>query len=454
VNDLLEQCRELAARTAEQARRAGAAAAEVLVRDGSELTAKVRMGEPELVKQAQSRALGLRVIVDGRAAVTYTSDLSPAALARFVDDTLGLARIAEPDDANGLPDPAELARELPDLELYDEALLGIDAATALGWGKIGEAAARAAGPHVTGSEGATFTRLAGVSAFATSDGFAAGWRATLALFLVSPVCDDEGGKKRAGSWWTSARFLEGLDPWEEVGREAGRRAESAVGSRRVDTCQVPVVFDPEAGRHLLSAFAAVVNGSAWRRRGSYLIGREGGRCASPLVTLVDDALVPRGPGSRPFDGDGLASRATMVVEEGVLRDVLCDVYTARKLGRRSTGSASRGIGGMSSPSTTNFVMRAGATPAAEMVAGVERGFLCTDLMGFGFNAVTGDFSRGASGFWIEKGERVFPVSEVTLSANFDDLWQGVDAVGDTLDRRAAIVCPMFRVARMTLAGKG
>jgi PmbA protein len=452
VKELLGECVGLAARAVELARRAGADDAEALVRDGAALSVKVRMGDPELVSEAQSRALGLRVLHGGRAAATYTSDLGEAALARFVEETVGLARIAEPDDANALPDREELCAEVPELDLFDERLLGIDAGTALGWAKLGEDAAFAEGPHVHGSEGATFTRQAGVSAFATSRGFAAGWRATFATFHVAPVCEEEGGKKRAAIWWTAARFLEDLQPWEQVGREAGRRAEASIGARRVATCQVPVVFDPDAGRQLVAAFASLVDGAAWRKRASYLVGREGDRCASPLVTFVDDALVRRGPGSRPFDGDGLRSRATVVVEDGVLREVLCDVYSARKLGRRSTASASRGIGGASSPGTTNFLMRPGTTPASELVAGVERGFLCTDLMGFGFNPVTGSFSRGASGFWIENGERAFPVTGVTVAASFDELWQSVDAVGDTVDARAAIACPMFRVARMTVAG--
>lgn len=173
--------------------------------------------------------------------------------------------------------------------------------------------------------------------------------------------------------------------------------------------------------------------------------------ASPLVTIVDDPLLPSAPGSRPFDGEGLAARPNVVVSDGVLRTFLCDVYAGRKLGRRSTGSAGRGLGGGPHVSTSNFMLRPGQRSAAE-IAKLPQGLLVTELMGFGWNPVTGDFSQGAGGFWLENGERVFPVSEITISVNFDELWQGVDAIADDLDTRSSVQCPSFRVAKATVAG--
>lgn len=452
-NDIVKELTDIGTRVAELCRPAGADDAEVLVRDGSEMTVKLRLGEPELVKEATSRALGLRVFVDRRAAVTYTSDFTSESLQQFVRDSVALARLAEPDELNTLPDPADYAREIPELDLWDDAVLGVDAATALAWARLGEDAARKADPRVTNSEGASFSRNAGAVAFATSAGFAGGYRGTYASYYVEPVCDDDDGKKRNGYWWTASRFLSSLQDWEAVGVEAARRTTAKLGARKVATCEAPVVFDPEAGRSLLGQLFSVANGSSWYRKSSYLIGREGQTCASPLVTVVDDPLLPRAPGSKPFDGDGLAARRNVLVEAGVLRTVLCDSYSARKLGRRSTGSAGRGVGGTPGPTTTNFIMRGGTTPAADIVRKVERGLYVTDMMGFGFNPVTGDFSRGAGGFWIENGERAFPVSEITISANFDDLWKRVDAVGDDLDLRSSTACPTFRVSRMTIAGR-
>ncbi len=451
--DIVKELCDIAARVAESSKRAGAGDAEVIVRDGSEMTVKLRLGEPELVKEAASRALGLRVFVDRRSAVTYTSDFAPAALDKLVRDTVVLARLAEPDELNTLPDASDYATEIPDLDLWDDAVLGVDAATALKWAKAGEDAARKADARVTNSEGASFSRNAGAVAFANSAGFTGGYRGTYATFYVEPVCDDEDGKKRNGYWWTASRFLGALQDFEAVGLEAARRTTAKLGARKVATCEVPVVFDPEAGRGLLGALFSVANGSSWYRKSSYLLGREGEPCASPLVTIVDDPHVPRAPGSKPFDGDGLATRRNVVVDGGILKTVLCDTYSARKLGRRSTGSAGRGVGGTPGPTTTNFIMRAGTTPGAEVTRQVERGLYVTDMMGFGFNPVTGDFSRGAGGFWIENGERAYPVSEITISASFDDLWKSIDAVGDDLDQRSSTACPTFRVSRMTIGGR-
>jgi PmbA protein len=219
------------------------------------------------------------------------------------------------------------------------------------------------------------------------------------------------------------------------------------------TGELPVVFDPEAGRALLRLLFSVVAGGAIYRKSSYLLDREGTEVASPLVSIVDDPLIPRGPGSRPYDGDGLPARKNVVVADGVLKTYLFDTYSARKLGRRSNGCAGRGVGGAPHVTTSNFILQAGKTKAADIVTSIERGLYVTEMMGFGFNAVTGDFSRGAGGFLIEKGKLAQPVSEITVSANFNDLLRDVDAVGDDLDLRSSTACPTFRVARMMIAGK-
>jgi PmbA protein len=435
------------------ARRAGADASEVIVRDGAELTAKVRLGEPELVQEAGSRALGLRVFKDGRAATTYTSDLRDDALALFVTDTVKLAELSEPDELNRLPDARDFAKSARDLHLFDPASDAVDAAYALRVAKQAEAAALAFDARVNNSEGATWTRNVGAVAFANSAGFSGGYRGSYAALYVQPICDDEDGKKRNGYWWTADRFLANLDDPEHVGCLAAERTLAQLGARKVDTCEVPVIFEPEAGRAIPGMVFSVANGSAFYRKSSYLVGREGTRVASDLVTLVDDPLIPGAPGSRPFDGDGLATRKNTLIDKGTLKTILCDVYSARKLGRRSTGSAGRGVGGNPSPTTSNLVMRPGKTPPAQIVADTERGLYVTSMMGFGFNPVTGDFSRGASGFWIENGELAFPVTEVTISANFDDLLQRIDRVGNDLDTRAATQVPTFRVSHMTLAGR-
>lgn len=439
----------------ERARRGGADVAEAAVGEGNHLSVKVRLGEPELVEEAGSKSLGLRVIRDQRVAVTYTSDLSPAGLSRFVEDALELAKLSQPDPFAGPPDPSLLSKpsEHRDLQLFDDSVDSIDAARALDMAKRAEHAALSSDKRLGNSEGATVTRQSGASALVTSGGFRGGTRGTYASIVVSPVADDEGGKKRSGHHWSARRFLSELDSPEAVGLEAARRTLAKLGSRKIDTQEVAVVFDPDAARSILGLFASCVNGGAVWRKSSYLADREGQPVASPLVAIVDDPLIPRGPGSRAFDGEGLLARKNVIVERGVLRSFILDTYSAKKLGKQSTGNASRGASAGVGASSTNFMLQPGAITAEQLLASCDRALYVTDMMGFGFNAVTGDFSRGASGFWVEKGERKFPVSEVTISLNIDELWKRVDAIANDLDLRTSICSPTFRVSAMTIAGK-
>ncbi len=452
MSDIVKELSGLAQRACEMARRAGADDAEVLLRDGTELTAKVRMGEPELVQEAGSRALGLRIFKDQRRAVTYTSDMRAEPLEAFIGESVKLAALSEPDELNHLPDASEMASTLPELDLYDERVQTLDAAEGLRRAIAGEKAAFAFDPRVSNSEGATFSRNLGSVAFANTAGFVGGYRGSYCSLYVEPLCDDEGGKKRNGYWWTAGRFLEALDDPESVGREAARRTVATLGSRKVPTSEMPIVFDPEVARAIVGMIFSVANGASFYRRSSYLVDREGTSIASDLVTIIDDPLIPRGPGSRPFDGDGLPTRRNPIVSNGILETVMCDVYSARKLGRQSTGSAGRGVGGNPSPTTSNLIMEKGSMTREALLADTGEGLYVTSLMGFGFNPVTGDFSRGAQGFWIENGKLSYPVSEVTISANFDDLLGRIDAVADDLVLRSSTAAPTFRVSRMTIAG--
>lgn len=453
IDEETGQLEALARDVVSRALAGGADVAEAIARSGSELSTKVRLGEPELVEEAAHKGLGLRVIKDRRVALTSTSDLTPRGIERFVRDALELVEIAQEDPFAGPADPALIAKgPFADLELYDPAGGEVTAEQAIELARRAERAAREADPRITNSDGATFSRTAGAFALVLSGGFRGGYAGSYASLVVTPVADDEGGKKRRGHHWTAKRHLAELDEPEAVGREAARRTLRKLGARKVPTCEAPVVFDPDAARAILGMLGGCVMGGSIWRKSSYLVGREGTRVASDLVTVVDDPLRPRAPGSRPFDGEGLASRRNVVVEQGVLRTYLCDSYSARKLGRAPTGSASRGGGGGVGGSTSNLVLQPTATSAADIVRGTKRGLYVTEMMGFGFNAVTGDFSRGASGFWIEDGELAFPVSEVTISLDLDQLLQRIDAVGDDLDLRTATASPTLRVASMTIAG--
>jgi PmbA protein len=425
---------ELAADVVERARKGGVDVAEAIARSGSELSTKIRLGEPEVVEEAAHKGLGMRVIKNKRVALTSTSDLTPRGIERFVKDALELVDISQEDPFAGPADPEVTAAQA--IEIATRA----------------EKAARDADPRITNSDGATFARTAGGFGIVLSGGFRGGYAGSYASIVVSPVADDEGGKKRRGFHYSAKRHLADLDDPEAVGREATRRTLRKLGARKVPTCEAPVVFDPDAARSILGLMAGCVMGGSIWRKASYLVGREGTRVATDLVTIIDDPLIPKAPGSRPFDGEGLLARQNLVVERGVLKTYLCDSYSARKLGRASTASATRGGGGGVGPSTSNFLLQPSDTPAEEIVKSTKRGLYVTEMMGFGFNAVTGDFSRGASGFWIENGELAYPVTEVTISLNVDELWQRIDAVGNDLDQRTSIASPTLRVSAMTIAG--
>ncbi len=450
----LDELLALGDQIVKRARDGGATVAECILRSGAELSAKVRLGEPELVEEAGHHAAGLRIMKGKRVASTSTSDLSEEGIARFVSDALELAELSQEDPFAGPADSKLLCdpSTAPDLELYDPKGGSVQAADAIAIAKRGEDAARAFDKRISNSEGATFGRTAGGAAIVLSSGFRAAYEGSYSSLSVVPVAEDAGGKKRRGYHWTAKRFFEELDRAEDVGKEAARRTLRKLGARTVATCEAAVVFDPDAARSILGLLASCTLGSSIWRKSSYLVDREGTRVASDLVTVTDDPLILRAPGSRPHDGEGLASRKNVVVEKGMLRMFLCDSYSARKLSRESTASASRGGGAGVGASTTNFVLQPGTDSNEAIVKATKTGLYVTEMMGFGFNATTGDFSRGASGFWIENGELAYPVSEVTISLNVDDLWKTIDAIGNDLDLRTATAAPTIRVAKMTIAG--
>lgn len=446
---------ELGLSVVERARAAGADVAEASVHSGSHLSVKVRMHEPELVEEAGSRALGLRVMLGQRVAATYTSDLSPAGQKTLIDDALELAKLSEPDEFAGPPDRSDLSdpSEWAVLDTYDDAVSAIAADKAVERALEGERAAFELDSRITNSEGSSFTRARGVSALVTSGGFSGADIGTYASIVVSPVADDENGKKRRGYHWSASRHYSDLESSRAVGEEAARRTIAQLGAKKLPTQELPVVFDKDAARSILGLFAGcVLGGSIWRKS-SYLADRVGSAVASDIVDIVDDPLLVRGPGSRAFDGEGLASRRNLVVQNGTLATYLMDTYSARKLGLRSTASASRSPSGGLSSSTSNFILQPGSMSRDELIADTPHGLYVTGMMGFGFNSVTGDFSRGASGFVIENGELGHPVSEVTISLNLDQLLKRIDAIADDVDHRTSIKSPTFRVSSMTLAGK-
>jgi PmbA protein len=452
MSDASEKLIQLAESVVKRARAAGADVAEAGARSGWELSARVRLGEPELVEEAGHRSITLRVMKEQRVALTSTSDLSEAGIERCVADAMMLVELSEADPCAGPADPSELSHgPYPDLQMFDPTLDAIRAEDAIARATEAERAALESDPRLKLSEGATFSRSTSESALVLSSGFVGTARGSYASLVVSPVVEDEGGKRRRGYYWTGARHMSDLEPGDEVGVEAARRTLAKLGAKKVPTCEVPVVFDPDMARSVLGTFAGCIVGSAIWRKSSYLLEREGTLVASSLVNVIDDPLRPRAPGSRPFDGEGLASRRNSVVERGTLKTYLLDCYSARKLGKQSTASGARS-GGSVGASTTNFVLAAGEQSPEQIIASTQRGLYVTEMMGFGFNPVTGDYSRGASGFWIEDGKLAFPVSEITVSSNLDRMLKEIDAIGNDLKLKTATAAPTFRISSMTIAG--
>lgn len=434
-----------------RARARGATAADGVLVEERRFRASVRLGEVDTVTHAREQRLALRVFAGRAQAAASTSDLSPASLERLVDEATALARATAEDPHAGLPDPAELGDGVPDLDLVDRAAPADEPPEAkIALARRAEEAALAADPRIVNSEGADYWERRARYTFASTAGVTRGYETSSFGVHVTPVAARDGEMQR-DAWYAMARKRAALPDPAEVGRVAAARALRRLGARKARTAEVPVVFDPETAASLLRAFAAAASGPSLYRRASFLVGRLGARVASPAVTIVDDALIPAGLGSRPFDGEGLPTRRTVLVREGVLESYLLDTYSARKLGLRSTRHATRDAAGVG-VGTTNLMLLPGPATPEELIASVREGLYVTELIGFGVNGVTGDYSRGAAGIWIEHGRLAAPVQEVTIAGNLLDMFQAIEAVANDLVLRDRTSAPTLKIARMVVAG--
>lgn len=446
---------ELAQRVVEKASAAGGAgnfqcdAVAVSSRDSS---VTVRLQEIETVQEAASRAVGLRVIVDGRQAVVSSADISDAALDEIVRDALALAAIAEPDEYAGLPDPADQITAREELQLYDEAIDAIDGQQRLDQAMACEQAALDADTRIDNSGGGSFSSRVAEVALADSNGFAGSYMGTSASLAVEVMATDENGQLRNDYWFSVERQLHRLQDTATVGREAAARALRQLGAKKVATTEVPVVWEPRLAAGFLGTVAGAADGEALYRRSTFLAGREGELVASPLVTIVDDPQLPGRLGSRPFDGEGIATRRNALLQDGVFQTFLFDTYNARRLQRSSTGSAVRDVGSLPGIGTGNVVMQPGERTPEEIIGEVQDGLYLTSLMGFGINLTTGDFSRGAAGVWIRDGRLAEPVSEINVSGNLLQMLASVDAVGQDLQWFGSTAAPTLRMSKLTVSG--
>ncbi len=433
------------------ARTRGATGGDALLVDSTSFEAQVRLGDVETVQNSHQKRLGLRLFFGQRSATTSTSDFSSASLRQLLDDTCALAQAMADDEHAGLPEPDEVATTVPDLGLCDDSLQQLPPAERIAMARDAERAALDYDSRITNSEGGSYDSSQGDVTYVNSHGFIGHYRASLASLSVASIASDAGGMQ-SSSWFTAGRRMESLQAPEALGREAARRTLRQLGARRVPTQKVPVVFDATVAAGLLNHLFSAVSGSAVYRAASFLTDGIGQKIAPETVTVYDDGTLPGAPGSKPFDGEGLPTRRTTVVEQGVLRTYLLDTYTGRKLGMRSTGNAARSAGDAPSVSPTNFFMVPGTATPEEIIASVPNGLYVTGLIGFGVNPVTGDYSRGASGLWIEGGELTYAVEEITIAGNLRQMLADIEMIGNDLDRRRRVMAPTLKIREMTIAG--
>ncbi len=442
---------ELAATVLKRAKALGATEADLLVAEGDSVSVQVRMSEVERLSKAREKVLGIRIFIGKRSASSSTSDFSAASLDRLVRDTCSLAKAVVEDDTSGLPLPDQMAVDIPDMDMRDDRQLTVDEEIDLA--KRTEKSAFSADSRITNSEGAECSAGYGSILLANSHGFVGSYSSSSYSLSVSPIAlDTKNGGMQRDYWYSVKRKFHELDSPEQIGQEAARRTVRRLGSRSISTQEVPVIFDPQIAQGLLGHIASAVSGYSLYKGASFLMDQLGKKIAAESVTVVDDGRLPNGMGSRPFDGEGLPTRRNVIADKGVLTSYLLDTYSGRKLGMASTGNASRSVGENPSVGTTNLFLSPGTASPEEILKSTKRGLLVTELIGFGVNMVTGDYSRGAVGFWIENGEIVHPVEEVTIAGNLKNMFNDIEMIGNDLEFRGRTASPTVKIRKMIVAG--
>ncbi len=438
----LNQLSEIAADVIERCRQLGASQAEVGLSIDRGLTTTVRLGEVETIERQHDRGVDVTVFFGQRKGSASTADLAPASIRTTIEQACAIARYTEPDPCSGLADADRMASRTPDLDLWHPWPIEVEQAVELA--QACEAAGLALDPRLVNSEGATVQLSEILSVYANSHGFIGPERATRHTVSCGLVAESDGAMQR-NYWYDTARSAADLDAVEAIGRQAGERTLARLGARSLSTRQCPVLYVPELARGLIGHLLSAISGTAQYRRSSFLLGAQGQPVLPAAISLIERPHLLRGHGSCAFDSEGVATVDSDLVRDGVLTHYLLGSYSARKLGLESTGNA----GGIH-----NLVVESAVDGGdfAAMLARLDTGLLVTELMGQGVNSVTGDYSRGAAGFWVEHGQVVHPVHEVTIAGNLRDIYAGIVAVGNDVDRRSHLLTGSILIERMTIAG--
>ena len=437
----LGRLQQIAEDVIRRCRAKGASEADVAASIDEGLSVNVRLGEVETVERTRDRGVSLSVYFGRRKGSAHTADLDPTSIEQTIEHAVAIARYTEEDPANGLADPALLAREFPDLDLWHPWRVTAEDAIRLGI-EI-EDAGRAFDPRIDNSEGATVQAGASMTAYANTLGFLGTERSTSHSLSVALIAEDANGMQR-DYWYDAVRHAGDFTDADSIGRKAAERTLARLGARRLATRECPVLFVPEVARSLVGHFLSAASGGALYRRASFLVDHAGQQVFPHWMQIVERPHIPRGHGSTAFDSDGVATRDSDLVRDGVLARYILGSYSARKLGLRSTGNA----GGVQ-----NIVVQPGSDDFGAMLRRMGSGLLVTELMGQGVSLVTGDYSRGASGFWVENGTLAYPVEEITIAGNLRDMYRNIVAVGADVDPRSHILTGSILLERMMVAGE-
>ena len=451
--ELKTDLREVAQDIVRRAIAGGATVAECVVREGDEFSTLVRLGQVETLKEAGSRSIGVRVFRGQRSASTYSSDFSSEALDRMLKSALELAKITSEDPFSGIPEASQLGSLAGDLDLYSADVYSLPGEERIDYARRAEKAALDYDPRIKNSEGGSFDAATGHKVLANSHGFVGEYRRSYCSVAAVPIAQSENGAMQRDYWFSVARNLGRLDPPEEVGRIAAQRTLRRLGGRKVRTARVPVVLDPMVATSILGHIFEGINGDSVYRGASFLAGRLGEKIAGDQVTVIDDGTMVGGFGTSPFDGEGIPTRRTVVIENGVLTSYLLNSYTARKLKMETTANAARGLAGTPGIGPGNYFLQPGRKSPQEIIAGISEGLYVTEFLGHGANLVTGDYSRGAGGIWISGGQLAYPVEEITVGGNLKDMFFHITEIGSDLEFRGSVAAPTIRIDGLTVAGE-
>jgi PmbA protein len=436
-----EILQSLAAQVLDIAKDGGATAAEAEISEGSGLSVAVRQGEVETIEHNRDKGIGVTVYLGQRRGHASTSDFSPGALARTVDKALSIARFTAEDDCAGLADEALLARLVPDLDLYHPMPITVAEATV--WARECEAAALRVDARINNSEGASLSSQSSQFIYANSLGFSGGYPTSRQSLSCAVIAEEDGAMQR-DYWYTTARSGDDLDTVDSVGRRAGERTVRRLNARKLSTRQCPVLFEAPIATGLIASFVSAISGGHLYRKSSFLLDSLGSQVFPSFFQMIEDPFIPRGLASAAFDSEGVATRERDVVRDGVIQGYFLGSYSARKLGMKTTGNA----GG-----NHNLIVPSTGEDFADLLAKMGSGLVVTELLGHGLNMVTGDYSRGAAGYWVENGVIAYPVEEITIAGNLRDMLGGIIAIGSDVETRGSRRVGSILIGNMTVAGE-